>query len=783
MKKTIFTNIWFWAFFLFLFICSAHARAVLDRTSANEFAGGIDWSVGLSQPDDFRAEGILLQFKVAGHVIGFQPKKVYITVPDQVLGIEFMGTVGVMPKAHMDGAMPDNITKSMSVGKVVYHDIWDGIDLIYEVTKDGIVESTYQIASGVDLSKVRLRYNVPVDVLKDGSLKLGFEGGFLSESSPVAWQDIDGRRLFVTVKYRISEGEVGFSASKYDARYPLTIDPIYQWHTFYGPTDDYYYYSDYGNAMAVDGSGNIYVTGVSDAGWQGDGNAGPLHAHFGHGPEMFVLKLDSSGQYKWHTFYMMNSKSESIAVDSSGNVYVTGQSDEDNPGDVNIPAALHPFTAGSGGDIFVLKLDSSGQYKWRTFYGSANDDSGIGITADTSGSVYVTGYSTASWQGDNNTSPINPRSGISDNDDIFVLKLDNSGLYQWHTFYGSENADIGNSVSVDGNGNVFVTGLSNGNWGSSPKNAYSGGANIFILKLLGSGQYEWNTFYGSSSSSSAQGNGIVADGSGNVYVTGYTHYGWQGNCGTPVHAFGDFWDIFTLKLNGLGQCQWVTFHGGDASNLPFTSHSGQAAAIDSSGNVYITGYSSASWQGDGNADPRYPYAGDSDVFFLKLDNSGHYRWHSFYGSLDADSGYGVALDEYGNMYIEGISYASWLVDASNPLHDYLGSVDDNLGQSQTGPNIFVLRMSLSTCPASAVKIVGEPTPYLTIQDAYNNAGISASLVIQALEFGDLSLLGNRIITLQGGFECDFLSNPGFATIHGKMTVRGGTVTVDRFIIR
>ena len=135
-------------------------------------------------------------------------------------------------------------------------------------------------------------------------------------------------------------------------------------------------------------------------------------------------------------------------------------------------------------DIFVLKLNSSGAYQWHTFYGSSVIDYGYGIAIDGSGNVYVTGYSTATWNGPAGQNPLHAYSGSYD---IFVLKLDSSGAYQWHTFYGSSGLDEGHGIAIDGSGNVYVTGISNATWngpaGENPLHDYSVGVNIVVVKL------------------------------------------------------------------------------------------------------------------------------------------------------------------------------------------------------------------------------------------------------------------------------------------------------------
>ena len=337
--------------------------------------------VALSGPG---AGSNMLRFKAGGHLLGFQPKKVYFASLDHALSVEFLGTLGVMPKTAVEGQETGNKSKVPSLGRVVYQNLWKGISLTYEPREGGIAESTYHIGPWADVSKIRLRYNVPVEAQRDGSLKFKYERGYLTESSPVGWQEIGGKRVPVEVAFRVTGGKVGFSVGKYDPKYPLTIDPTYAWHTFYGSS-----VNDEGYGIATDGSGNVYVTGLSDATWNGPAGQIPLHAHSGS-YDIFVLKLDSSGSYQWHTFYGSSGHDDGsgIATDGSGNVYVTGESDATWNG----PTGQIPLHAHSGSyDIVVLKLDSSGSYQWHTFYGSSGYDDGNGIATDGSGNVYVTG--------------------------------------------------------------------------------------------------------------------------------------------------------------------------------------------------------------------------------------------------------------------------------------------------------------------------------------------------------------------------------------------------------
>ncbi len=612
----------------------------------------------------------MLQFKAGGHILGFQPNKVYLAGLDHALSVEFLGTEGVMPTSGATGSAAGNAAKSPALTTVVYRNLWDGIDLTYESAQEGIAESTYRVAPGADPSRILLRYNVPVELQGDGSLRVRFERGTLTESPPVAWQEIEGSRVPVTAQFRVSGNEVGFLLGPYDRTQALVIDPTLAWHTFYGSGDQ-------PSGIAVDGTGNVYVAGDSGATW-----GSPLNAHSGGtSPDIFVLKLDSSGTYQWHTFYG-SGQGGGIAVDTSGNVYVTGLSfytwgsplqPHSGSGDSETTSTA-PWNA----DIVVLKLDSNGAYQWHTFYGSTDNEDGRAIAVDTSGNVYVTGQSSA-WG-----SPLNAHSGSTD---IFVLKLDSSGAYQWHTFYGSTIDDYSFCIAVDGTGNVYVAGDSGATWGS-PLNAHSGDYDIVVLKLNAGGAYQWHTFYGS-----GQGEGIAVDTSGNVYVTGESYGTW----GSPLnaHSGGTAPDIFVLKLDSSGTYQWHTFYGSPpvspCFNWPFHPPCPEwggngydlaaAIAVDGSGNVYVTGTSVNTW-----GSPLHAHNGlilhdggfCGDIFLLKLDNSGAYRWHTFYGSSDTEGGKGIAVDGAGNIYVTGTSHAPW----GSPLHAYSGLGD-----------IFVLKMA------------------------------------------------------------------------------------------
>ena len=412
-------------------------------------------------------------------------------------------------------------------------------------------------------------------------------------------------------------------------------EPVRIWNTFMGSVDS----DTTRGGIAVDASGNVYITGSSYATW-----GTPLNPHAGM-DDIFVAKYNSSGVLQWHTFMgsAFNEESRGIALDDAGNVYITGDSG------VTWGTPVNPYIGAS--DAFVAKLDSNGALQWNTFLGGVDQDYGYGIAVDGSGNVYVTGHSWETWG-----TPVNPHT-VPENQDAFLARLDTNGVLQWHTFVGSIDDEDCYRVAVSGSGNVYVIGEGRATWGT-PVNTYAGGYDAFVAMFNNTGVMQWNTFLGSSGTDG--GWGIALDGSGNAYVVGNSSDTW----GTPVnaHAGGSSHDAFVTKLNNSGTMLWNTFMGSNGS-----SDVAYAVALDSSGDLYVSGNSLAEW-----GTPVVGFAGFNDAFLAILDNNGTLQWNTFMGSANEEVGYGVAVDDSGSVYVSGESYGAW----GTPVNPHSGSGSD-----------------------------------------------------------------------------------------------------------
>lgn len=289
----------------------------------------------------------------------------------------------------------------------------------------------------------------------------------------------------------------------------------------------------------MDGSGNVYSSGISTASW-GDGECTdcPIRAFSASGnDDAFAAKLDSTGALKWNTFLGGDGVDHStgIAADTSGNVYIAGISTS------TWGTPVRAFT-GFNDDAFTVKLDTGGSLTWNTFLGGNGIDDGAGIAVDGSGNVYLTGISGETWG-----TPVRPFTGF--NDDAFAAKLDSGGALTWNTFLGGSTPDRGAGVAADGNGNVYVTGLSDDTWGS-PVRAFSGTlTDAFAAKLDSGGVLFGNTFLGGILED--EGAGIAVDGNVDVHITGTSKSTW----GTPLRALtGNTADVFVAKIPAIESC-------------------------------------------------------------------------------------------------------------------------------------------------------------------------------------------------------------------------------------
>ncbi|MDY6973376.1 MAG: hypothetical protein SV775_13760, partial [Thermodesulfobacteriota bacterium] len=174
----------------------------------------------------------LLQFTAGSHVAGFGQREMYLASGDNVLKVTFVGARAVSPEEFGNpSSAHTGFRAARPLEMVRYKDLWNSVTLVYEKSAGAVMKSTYHVApsagdsKGVDrgspVDHIRLRYNVPVRIDDNSNLLLSFETGQLRESAPIAWQEINGRRVPVEVSFRaLGDDEIGFCVDDYDQSFP-----------------------------------------------------------------------------------------------------------------------------------------------------------------------------------------------------------------------------------------------------------------------------------------------------------------------------------------------------------------------------------------------------------------------------------------------------------------------------------------------------------------------------------------------------------------------------------
>ena len=424
----------------------------------------------------------------------------------------------------------------------------------------------------------------------------------------------------------------------------------FQWAKQFGGSVD-------GTAFSItkDASGNIYTTGE----FQGtmDFDPGPLVYNltsFGLN-DIFVSKQDSNGNLVWAK-QMGGTKDDygySIVLDNSGNIYITGcfwgVSDFD-PG-----IASYTLSASTTSNAYVLKLNPSGNFIWAIQLLSSFPGGGSSITVDNSGNTYSTGYFFSTTDFDPGPGSYTLASG---NGDSYVLKLDPSGNLIWAEQFlggGVASMNIGSSISLDGSANVHVSGWFTGKVDFDPSASTftytsNGNRDVYITKLDANGNFIWAKQIGGFDGD--YGNAIVANPSGEVYITGFFSNPVDFDPGVGTFTLSTIGaidrDIFILKLDALGNFAWAKQIGNTQNDY------GYNIALDGGGNVYSTGF----FQGNVDFDPgagtfSLSSYGVEDVFISKLDALGNFVWARQLGGSNSDIGYGLYLDSSNDVFTCG----------------------------------------------------------------------------------------------------------------------------------
>ena len=356
-----------------------------------------------------------------------------------------------------------------------------------------------------------------------------------------------------------------------------------------------------------------------------------------------------------------------VAIDSGGYVYMGGSFTGSTISFGN--TVLTNSNSLGLLDIFLVKYDSSGNVIWATSAGNSSSEEEINdIKTDASGNILVTGYFNGNSITFGSITLINSNPGAYNND-IFIVKYDSSGTVIWAHSGGGIFDDVATSVATDANGNVFITGRYNSTDitfdTTTLINAGSTFYDLFLVKYDSSGNLLWAKTFGNIYDD--LGYCVVADASGNVYVTGYFSASTIAFDTITLNNFGNDIDVFIAKFDGNGNVLWAESAGNSEGDY------GVSLATDASGNVFLAGmFRSNQINFGGIVLLNTSNFNFDDIFLVKYNSSGQVIWARKAGGSNHDYIESISTDANGNLLMVGtfwsntITFNSTLLSNTNP---------------------------------------------------------------------------------------------------------------------
>ncbi|MEW4228873.1 SBBP repeat-containing protein, partial [Priestia megaterium] len=425
--------------------------------------------------------------------------------------------LGANPKVKPEGKQPSSgkinylkgndptawETNVSTFQEVVYPELWPGINLVFKIKKKSL-KYEFIVQPGAKVEDIRFTYAgaKKFSIDKQGNLVIQTALGEMLDERPVSYQKKNDLQVPISSSFHLQPDDkegymIGFEIEdKYDSNYPLIIDPGLIYSTYLGGSD-----LDVGFGIAVDAGGNTYISGYTQSA-NFPTTAGAFDTTYNDNVDAFVTKLNPTGSALVYSTYLGGSDSDQglgIAVDTGGNAYVTGYTQS-----ANFPTTAGAFdtTYNDNGDAFVTKLNPTGSaLVYSTYLGGSDSDLGLGITVDTGGNAYVTGY-TQSANFPTTAGAFDTT--YNNNADAFVTKLNPTGsALVYSTYLGGTDSDQGSAIAVDAGGNAYVTGYTQS--ANFPTTAgafdttYNDNGDVFVTKLNPTGSaLVYSTYLGGS---------------------------------------------------------------------------------------------------------------------------------------------------------------------------------------------------------------------------------------------------------------------------------------------
>ncbi|MBN1448155.1 MAG: fibronectin type III domain-containing protein [Bacteroidetes bacterium] len=597
---------------------------------------------------------------------------------------------------------PEGITHVPSCSRVVYEELYPGIDCIFSL-KDGRFKYDFRLQPGADPSLIRLRYD-GMDVLTltgDGSLISMTPLGYVTDHAPISYQN--GRE--VATSYSRHGSEITFDVGMYKETEALLIDP---WATYFGGSGGEIAYG-----IALDGQGRVVLAGGTTS------TDFPVHQALQYtirgSADAVIISIQSIGVLNWATYYggSNGDYAYDVSVTSAGTVAVSGTT-----GSIDFPTNV-PVQANLAGvrDAFVLRLVSGGTIEQATYFGGSLGENECFIEIDEYKNCYVgTRTESLDFPVKNAFQPVHAGGGPGGGQDIALFKISSAGLLEWSTYYGGSDNDRLHCMDIDCNGNIVFSGPTHSADIPLVNPTHTLPAverDLIIARISTSGSLLWATRYGGNGAEYAT--DMVCGEDGIVAVTARTT-----STNLPVRnaiqsSAQGYGDALIAVFDSTGRFIMGSYLGGEYVDA------GNGITIDDLGRLIVVGETSST-SFPVVAPQQATCAGGSDVFITRFDTSGTIDWSTYYGGSGDDHGQAVDTDISGALYIAGWTLSPNL-QTQNAIDSTYNGVEDFM--------ILCFASSGGGPPDAPSNLTGTVLTPTTVQlNWVDNANSEASFIIE-----------------------------------------------------
>ncbi|MNU64532.1 Beta-propeller repeat protein [compost metagenome] len=675
-----------------------------------------------------------------------------------------------------------NVLDVHSYGKIIYHDVYPGIDWVIYV-KENKIKYDFVVNPGgnPNLIKLQSKWTDQTVLNADGSIELKSSMGDITEHSPISFQG--GKE--VRTQFVLEKNTFTFKLGKYKSDEVLVIDPAISWATYCGGSSYQIAYN-----CTTDSFGNVFITGETESSSNiAFGGHQNMAGSTGQFTDAFLVKYNSNGVRQWGTFYGGSNEDygTSCVADNSGNIYMAGTSYSSN--NISFNGHQNAF-GGNADDAYLVKFNSNGVRQWATYYGDMGYDDGNCCAIDASNNIYMGGQTSSIANiasGGYQNTPYNFLNG-------YLVKFNSNGVRIWGSYYPKsiESCTVDNWYNIYHSGwTDEITGIAFG----GHQNTLGGGVDAYLTKCNGSGVPIWSTYYGGEGGEN--GPSCAVDNAGNVFLAGLTNSsfnmafnGYQDTINT------NSLDAYLVKFDSTGVRQWGTYYGGSGDDY------GYSCSVDASGNVYLNGLTMS---GDNIASDGFQntYGGSWDGYIVKFNASGERCWGSYYGGTGIEIVNCSKVGLSNNLYLAGVTSSSSGIASGGHQNTFGGAEDAflaKIGQSCIPPSaptgsdtaIFCNNASVTNLSATGNNIQWYSNPSGGI--ALNNEitltdGVTyyASQMLNGCESPDrfaVTVTVNQINTPTGSpeqFFCDSISVNDLSIVGSNIqwyTTPTGNILID-----